>query len=104
MKQAPSRLPAPAVTPVTAPRPQTLEDLSGKAKLAISDRLVNRWERLGVYFEIPLFDQEAFKRDYQPPLALLNWLDQRRRIWQLRDAFNFLGWDDLIKEFDLHTT
>ena len=33
---------------------------------------------------------------------LLDWLDQRRRLGRLRDAFNYLGYDDLIEELDRH--
>lgn len=75
--------------------------LSGKAQLAIAKYLVTRWNDLAVYFEIPLAEQATFLKGHEPR-QLLEWLQQRKRLGELRDAFNFLAWDDLIEELDNH--
>lgn len=75
--------------------------LSGKAKIAIMRQLVTRYHDLAMYFEIPLFDQATFETGREPQ-RILEWLEQRKRLGDLRDAFNFLGWDDLIEELDSH--
>jgi hypothetical protein len=79
-------------------RPTTL---SGKAKLALSKNLVTRWNDLATYFDIPLPDQATFQQGHEPR-QIFDWLEQRRRLGELRDAFNYLGWDDLIEELDRH--
>jgi hypothetical protein len=73
--------------------------LGGKAKLALSNRLVDRWQSLATYFEIPLPDQAKFHKGHEPQ-QILDWLEQRKRLGELRDAFNYLSWDDLIEELD----
>lgn len=73
--------------------------LSGKAKLAIYERLVTRWEALATYFDISLADQAKFAKGHEPR-HIIDWLEQRNRLGELRDAFNYLGWDDLIEEID----
>jgi hypothetical protein len=75
--------------------------LSGKAKLALSNRLVDRWQSLATYFDIPLPDQAKFHKG-QEPQQILDWLEQRNRLGELRDAFNYLSWDDLIQELNRH--
>ena len=82
----------------SAPRPNAL---GGKAKIAIGDRLLDRWQKLATYLEIPLPDQAKFLKGHEPP-QLLDWLEQRGRLGDLRDAFNYLGWDDFIGELDRH--
>ncbi len=80
------------------PRPTSL---SGQARLGIINRLVTRWEDLATYLEIPLPDQAKFDKGNEPR-RILDWLEQRGRLQELRDAFNYLGWDDLIQELDPH--
>jgi len=92
--------PAAAATGIQLPRPATL---SGKLKLAICSRLVSRHHELATYFEIPLTDQAVFERGREPQ-RILEWLEQRDRISELRDAFNYLGWDDLIKQLESAST
>ena len=75
--------------------------LGGKAKIAIVDRLLDRWQKLAIYLEIPLPDQAKFLKGHEPQ-QILDWLEQRGRLGDLRDAFNYLGWDDLIGELDRH--
>ena len=65
----------------------------------LQKRLVDRWSELATYFDIPDDDQAKFDRGNEPKQILL-WLGQRNRLSKLRDAFNFLGWDDLIEELD----
>jgi metacaspase-1 len=80
------------------PRPASL---SGQARLGIIGRLVTRWEDLATFLEIPLADQAKFDTGNEPR-RILDWLEQRGRLQELRDAFNYLGWDDLIEELDRH--
>jgi metacaspase-1 len=75
-----------------APRPKAL---SGPTKVLLIRRLVDRWSELATYFEIPPADQARFPKGDEPRSILL-WLEQRNQLSALRDAFNFLGWDDLI--------
>jgi hypothetical protein len=84
--------------PDVTKRPTTL---SGKAKLALSKNLVTRWNDLATYFDIPLADQATFQKGHEPR-QIIDWLEQRGRLSELRDAFNYLGWDDLIEELDRH--
>jgi metacaspase-1 len=82
----------------TRPRPASL---SGHARLGIINRLVTRWEDLATYLEIPLADKAKFDKGNEPR-RIMEWLEQRGRLQELRDAFNYLGWDDLIEELDRH--
>jgi hypothetical protein len=84
--------PAPAVRPKT---------LSPKARIAIKKGLVRRWDDLADYFAIPLADRATFQQGYEPQ-RVLEWLEERKRLGDLRDAFNYLGYDDLIEELDRH--
>jgi hypothetical protein len=74
-------------------------EVSGPARLAIIKRLVTRSADLATYFEIPLADQATFEKGNEPR-RILEWLEQRGRLGRLRDAFDFLGWDDLIEELE----
>lgn len=85
--------------PELAPRPNAL---SGKARLALEERLLDRWERLAVYFEASPADRHTFERASSPPVKLLDWLTLRKKVYALRDAFTYLGWDDLTEEMDSH--
>ncbi len=73
--------------------------LSGKTKIALLSRLVDRWKLLATYFEIPMSDQATFQKGHEPQ-HIFEWLEQRNRLAELRDAFNYLSWDDLIEELD----
>jgi hypothetical protein len=92
------QLPGQAVPQTMGVRSSTL---SGKAKLAIQKHIVTRWADLATYFDIPTADQAKFERGNEPQQILV-WLEQRNRLNELRDAFNYLRWDDLIKELDSH--
>jgi hypothetical protein len=73
--------------------------LSPKARLAIKSGLVRRWDYLADYFAIPLVDKMKFPQGYEPQ-RVLEWLEERKRLGDLRDAFKCFGWDDLIEELD----
>jgi hypothetical protein len=75
--------------------------LSPKAKLAVKSGLVTRWDDLADYFEIPLADKAKFQQGHEPR-RVLEWLEERRLLKELRTAFNYFGWDDLIEELDRH--
>jgi hypothetical protein len=74
---------------------------NGKAQLAVTRRLITRWNNLATYFEIPVADQATFQKGHEPR-QILEWLEQRGRLGDLWDAFNFLGYDDLIEELNRH--
>lgn len=75
--------------------------LPAKARLSIKRRLVTRWDDLADYFEIPLADRAKFDRGYEGQRTL-DWLEERGRLSQLRQAFVELHWHDLIEELDRH--
>jgi uncharacterized caspase-like protein len=76
--------------------------LSGPLKVDITERLVDRWQTLSLYFDIPASDQARFTKGDEPR-AILQWLEQRGVLSQLRDAFNYLSWDDLLEVLDRPT-
>jgi metacaspase-1 len=76
--------------------------LSGKVKIALVQHLIDRWEDLADYFEIPGHDRKKFPQGSEPR-GVLSWLDQRRRLVELRDAFNYLAFDDLIADLEAHS-
>ena len=82
----------PARTMVPVVRPMAL---SPKARIAIKRGLVRRWDDLADYFGIPLEDKARFQQGFEPQ-RVLEWLEERGRLRELRDAFNYLGYDDLI--------
>jgi hypothetical protein len=92
---------APPVSDTTAARPAKL---SGKARIEIRKGLVTRWEDLATYFEVPLADRSTFGQGANAAGKMLDWLEERKKLPALRDAFNYFGWDDLIKELDTHPT
>jgi hypothetical protein len=90
-------------TPTAPPLARRPKVLSGKAKLAILPRLLDRWKDLAEYFEIPDADRRTFEKGDEPR-GVLSWLEQRDRLRELRNAFTYLGYDDLIVELDAHPT
>jgi nucleoside phosphorylase len=74
---------------------------SGRTKIIITQRLVDRWQRLAMYFEIPPADKAKFPKG-EEPLGILEWLEQRNRLDldKLRKAFEELEWNDLVEELD----
>jgi hypothetical protein len=79
----------------TASGPTRPAALSGPCKLEICHRLVDRWADLATFLDIHPHDRARFERGHEPR-GILEWLEQRGRLAELRDAFNALGWDDLI--------
>jgi metacaspase-1 len=75
--------------------------LDPKTRLALQKSLVTRWSDLATYFDVPLPDRATFLQG-QEPRMLLDWLEQRKRLAGLPDAFNYLGYDDLIEELNHH--
>jgi hypothetical protein len=76
--------------------------LPAKARLAIKHALVRRWDDLADYFEIPLSDKAKFDRGYEGQRTL-EWLEERGRLHELRQAFAHFRWDDLLAELDRHS-
>ena len=71
--------------------------LTGKARIVIVRSLLDRWKDLADYFDIPDYDRATFDRG-EEPRRVLSWLEQRNRLRELRDSFNYLGFSDLIDE------
>ena len=84
---------SPPPTP-SAPRPKIL---SGPARVTITRRLVDRWQELVTYYDIPYADHAKFPKGDEPRSILL-WLEQRNLLNTLRDTFTFLRFDDLMEE------
>ncbi|MDF3069628.1 MAG: 5-methylthioadenosine/S-adenosylhomocysteine nucleosidase [Polyangiaceae bacterium] len=76
--------------------------LPAKARLAIKHALIRRWDDLADYFEIPLSDKAKFDRGYEGQRTL-EWLEERGRLHELRQAFAHFRWDDLLAELDRHS-
>jgi metacaspase-1 len=76
--------------------------LPAKARLAIKHALIQRWDDLADYFEIPLSDKAKFARGYEGQRTL-EWLEERGRLHELREAFTHLKWDDLLAQLDRHS-
>lgn len=76
--------------------------LSPKARLAIKNGLVRRWDDLADYFGIPLIDKAKFNQGYEGQRTL-EWLEERGRLDKLREAFVELGWNDLVVALDRHS-
>jgi hypothetical protein len=96
-----TKAPAPGqgtATPAPAARPNSLDP---KAKIAIKRGLLTRWDDLADYLEIPTADKATWQKGLEPK-GILDWLEERGRLGKLRDAFNYLGYDDLIGVLDSH--
>jgi hypothetical protein len=85
----------------SARRPLALAALDPKARIALKDGLVTRWEGLADYFGVPFVDVAKFEKGHEPQ-RLLQWLEERSRLGALRDGLTYLGYDDLIEELERH--
>jgi hypothetical protein len=61
--------------------------------------LIRRWDDLADYFEIPLSDKVKFDRGHEGQRTL-EWLEERGRLHELREAFTHFQWDDLLAVLD----
>jgi len=73
--------------------------LPARARLAIRQKLIRRWDDLADYFEIPLSDKVKFERGREGQWTL-EWLEERGRLHELRQAFTYFHWDDLLAVLD----
>jgi hypothetical protein len=76
--------------------------LRGKARLAIKHALIQRWDDLADYVGIPLADKAKFAHGYEGQ-RVLEWLEERGRLHELREAFTHFQWKDLLAELDRHS-
>jgi hypothetical protein len=74
--------------------------VSGKARIEIRKGLVSRWVDLADFFDVPLAERSTFGQGADAAGKLLDWLDERSKLLGLRDAFQYLGMDDLVTVFD----
>lgn len=84
---------------ISLPKPvQGLREvkLAGPARLELIKHLNDRWSDLRIFLDIPRADVSKWPRGEEPE-RLLDWLEQRGRLGELRPAFKALGYDDLLK-------
>jgi nucleoside phosphorylase len=67
---------------------------TGRTKIAFADRLGPDWSRLADYFDIPMYDRDAFPLGRQPQ-GVWEWLDRRTKLYALPDALAEIGRSDL---------
>ena len=73
-----------------------LKKLRGLTRIELNKRLVDRWEDLADYLEIPQHERAQFPQGKEPR-KILDWLELRSRLDLLRDAFNYFEWPDLLE-------
>lgn len=72
---------------------------SGYTKYQVSHALHSDWQDLADIVGVPVAYRERFERGRQPQ-AIWDWLDARKRLHELRAAFEKMGRDDLVKILD----
>jgi metacaspase-1 len=73
--------------------------LTPMARLAIKKALIKRWDDLADYLGIPLADKVKFAQGYEGQ-RILEWLEERDRLHDLREAFDHFNWNDLLAVLD----
>jgi len=74
-----------------------IKHYSGKLKMKICQRLIQDWQGLADYFDIPLEQRASFEPGRQP-YRIWEWLEQRSRLGELEVALSDIGRDDLAEE------
>jgi hypothetical protein len=70
---------------------------SGKVKMKVCQNLIQDWQGLADYFDIPLEQRYSFEAGRQP-YRIWEWLEQRSRLGELEVALTDIGRDDLVEE------
>ncbi len=70
---------------------------SGKVKMKVCQNLIQDWQSLADYFDIPLEQRASFEAGRQP-YRIWEWLEQRSRLGELEVALSDIGRDDLVEE------
>ncbi|MBW4478341.1 MAG: hypothetical protein KME54_16135 [Tolypothrix brevis GSE-NOS-MK-07-07A] len=70
---------------------------SGKLKMKVCQNLIQDWQGLADYFDIPLEQRASFEAGRQP-YRIWEWLEQRSRLGELEVALSDIGRDDLVQE------
>ena len=70
---------------------------SGQVKIRVCQRLIQDWQNLADYFDIPLEQRASFELGRQP-YRIWEWLEQRSRLGELEVALTDIGRDDLVEE------
>jgi CHAT domain len=70
---------------------------SGKLKMKVCQNLIQDWQGLADYFDIPLEQRASFEAGRQP-YPIWEWLEQRSRLGELEVALTDIGRDDLVEE------
>jgi WD40 repeat protein/nucleoside phosphorylase len=69
---------------------------SGQVKISICRKLVQDWEDLADYFDIPDYQRARFVPGREPQ-SVWEWLNQRDKLSELESGLEFIGRDDLVK-------
>jgi hypothetical protein len=70
---------------------------SGIVKVKVCKNLIQDWQGLADYFDIPLEQRASFEAGRQPH-RIWEWLEQRSRLGELEVALSDIGRDDLVEE------
>jgi CHAT domain len=70
---------------------------SGKLKMKVCQNLIQDWQGLADYFDIPLEQRASFEAGRQP-YRIWEWLEQRSRLGELEVALTDIRRDDLVEE------
>lgn len=66
----------------------------GKIKIEVCQRLLNDWQNLADWLDVPVAERRAFPHGREAQ-ALWEWLESRQRLGELSEALNGIGRTDL---------
>ena len=69
---------------------------SGQIKIEVCSRLLEDWQQLADYLDVPLSDRARFDRGREPQ-GVWEWLEARGRLADLAGALAAIGRDDLVE-------
>jgi len=84
-------------TPILKPMNQAIKRYSGRVKIKVCQNLIQDWQSLADYFDIPLEQRASFEAGRQP-YRIWEWLEQRSKLGELEVALSDIGRDDLVEE------
>lgn len=69
---------------------------SGKQKIEFCKRLIDNWQDLADYFEIPVLERKQWNGN--EAWGIWTWLEQRNKLNKLVEALNYIGRQDIVLE------
>jgi hypothetical protein len=75
------------------------DEYTGLTKYWVGRALVDDWQDLADIVGIPVADRERFQRGREPQ-SIWDWLEARKRLSELRPAFETMKRDDLVALLD----